>query len=173
MQEESTEKTISLSIKTAKLTAGILKKAMTMYLNRHSCKSSSKTTVKSGKMTVKELVGQNAGITNIEITDKNIKSFERIARKYGVDFALKKDNTQSPPKYLVFFKARDTDVITQAFKEYTQKTLNKGKRRQSLRKTLQNYIRRANEKNKQREEQKLLPEGQKQLPAPKKFERER
>ena len=71
---------------------------------------------------MKQLVGQDQGVTNIEITDKNIKDFERIARKYGVDFALKKDKTGDIPKYLVFFKARDADALTAAFKEYTAKT---------------------------------------------------
>ena len=75
-----------------------------------------------GKQTVKELVGQNQGVTNIEITDKNIKDFERIARKYGMDFALRKDRSGDKPKYLVFFKARDADALTAAFKEYTAKT---------------------------------------------------
>ena len=56
-----------------------------------------------GKQTVKELIGQNAGVSNIEITDKNIKSFEQVARKYGVDYALKKDTTGEKPKYLVFW----------------------------------------------------------------------
>ena len=52
---------------------------------------------------MKELIGQNAGVSNIEITDKNIKSFEQVARKYGVDYALKKDTTGEKPKYLVFW----------------------------------------------------------------------
>lgn len=56
----------------------------------------------TGKQTVKQLIGQNQGVSNIEITDSNIKSFERVARKYGVDFAVKKDRSVSPPKYLVF-----------------------------------------------------------------------
>lgn len=41
-------------------------------------------------------------MSNIEVTDGNIKSFERVARKYGVDFALKKDVSSQPPRYLVF-----------------------------------------------------------------------
>lgn len=49
---------------------------------------------------MKQLVRQGAGVQNIEITDKNIKSFEHVARKYGVDFALKKDTASG--KYLVF-----------------------------------------------------------------------
>ena len=44
-----------------------------------------------------------------------------VARKYGVDFALKKDTSGDIPKYLVFFKARDADALTAAFKEYTAK----------------------------------------------------
>ena len=55
--------------------------------------------------------------------DKNIKSFERVARKYGVDFALKKDPAQG--KYLVFFKARDADALNAAFAEYAGKSLNR------------------------------------------------
>ena len=41
-----------------------------------------------GKQTVKQLIGQNQGISNIEITDPAIKEFEKIARKYGVDYAV-------------------------------------------------------------------------------------
>ena len=60
------------------------------------------------------------GATSIEVTDNNIKSFERVARKYNVDFAVKKDKTVEPPKYMVFFKGKDADVITQAFKEFVK-----------------------------------------------------
>ena len=91
-----------------------------------------------GKQTVKQLIGQNQGVSNIEITDSNIKDFERIARKYGIDFALKKDRTGEIPKYLVFFKARDADALTAAFKEYTAKTDRK-KERPSILKKLQKF----------------------------------
>ena len=74
---------------------------------------------KCGKQTVKELVGQNQGVSNIEISDNNIKDFDRVARKYGIDYAVKKDKTGEIPKYLVFFKARDGDALNAAFREYT------------------------------------------------------
>ena len=70
---------------------------------------------------------QGAGVTNIEINDKNIKSFESVARKYGVDFSVKKDVSEKPPKWLVFFKGRDADAVTAAFKEYSAKQLKKSK----------------------------------------------
>ena len=81
-----------------------------------------------GKQTVKQLIGQNQGISNIEITDPSIKEFEKIARKYGVDYAVKKDRSCSPPKYLIFFKARDADALTAAFSEYTQKKVRNASR---------------------------------------------
>ena len=84
---------------------------------------------------MEKLMKQNCQLTNIEVTDGNIKSFEKYARKYGIDFSLKKDNSMSPPRYYVFFKARDVDVMTAAFKEYTGKQLSKGKK-PSIRKKL-------------------------------------
>ena len=71
-----------------------------------------------GKCRLRNWWGEGAGASSIEITDGNIKSFERVARKYNVDFAVKKDKTTEPPKYLVFFKGRDADAVAQAFKEF-------------------------------------------------------
>lgn len=112
MQEETTEKTIALSIKTTKLTGKVLMVALQKLVEKNKDKPP------SGKQSVKKLMGHNTGVSSIEITDQNIKSFERVARKYNIDFALKKDPTETPPRYLVFFKGRDVDVINQAFKEY-------------------------------------------------------
>ena len=83
--------------------------------------------VPRGKQTVAQLMDQKQGLTNIEITNRNIKSFERVANKYKIDFALKKDKSVDPPRYLVFFKAKDVDVMTAAFKEFSAKELIKMK----------------------------------------------
>ena len=128
MQEEVTQKTIALVIKTAKLDANVLKAAMRMYLN-HRRQKAQKT---HGKISVKKLVGEGVGVSSIEVTDGNIKSFERTASKYGLDFALKKDVSVEPPSYLVFFKGRDVDVMTAAFKEFSAKTV-KQKEQPSIR----------------------------------------
>ena len=124
VQEEAQQKTIALSIKTAKLTGRVLAKAISAALRKMK---QAKDAPHQGKQTVKQLARQNAGLSNIEITDGNIKSFERVARKYGVDFALKRDNG-SPPKWLVFFKARDADALTAAFTEFSRDTLKKADR---------------------------------------------
>ena len=55
MQEETTQKTIALAIKTSKLTASVLQKAMKMYLEHQKHKEPS-----HGKIPVKKLVGQGA-----------------------------------------------------------------------------------------------------------------
>ena len=120
MQEDIDHRAVTLAINATKITARVLKSAITKYLAHRKQKSRAAPT---GKQTVKQIVGQGQGVTNIEITDQNIKSFERVARKYGVDYALKKDMTGEKPRYLVFFKAKDTDALTAAFKEFTAKTL--------------------------------------------------
>lgn len=122
MQEEVESRTVTLAISTTRMTANVLKSAISKYLAYRKEKARQGPVKPCGKQSVKQLVGQDQGVSNIEITDKNIKDFERIARKYGVDFALKKDKTGDIPKYLVFFKARDADALTAAFKEYTAKT---------------------------------------------------
>ena len=136
MQDEVRDKSVALSIKVGKtggkLTADLLKWAMRRYLNQ-----SRNPQIHHGKQTVKQLVQQGAGVQNIEITDKNIKSFERVARKYGIDFALKKDPSEG--KYLVFFKAKDADALNAAFAEYTAKTLNRDPKKPSLRAQLSHF----------------------------------
>lgn len=126
MQEEVENRTVTLVITTSRITASVLKEAMTKYLahckEKHLEKVRAGPVKPCGKQSVKQLVGQNQGVSSIEITDKNIRDFERIARKYGIDFALKKDRSGEKPKYLVFFKARDADALTTAFKEYSAKT---------------------------------------------------
>lgn len=91
-----------------------------------------------GKQSVKELIGQNQGVSNIEINDPSIKDFDRIARKYGVDYAIKKDRSCDPPKFLIFFKSKDADALTAAFNEYAGKKIQKAKR-PSLRQRLAHF----------------------------------
>ena len=122
MQDEINEKVVALSVKGAKLTAEMLQKAIKAMLAQAKKQQEKQP---HGKQTLKQLAKQNAGLSNIEITEGNIKAFEQTAKKYGIDFALKKDSTETPPRYLVFFKGRDADALTAAFKEFSAKKLNK------------------------------------------------
>lgn len=123
VQEETTQKTVALVIKGSKLSGRVLAKAIQEALRKIK---NNQNKPHHGKQTIKQLAHQNGGLSNIEITDGNIKSFESVARKYGVDFALKRDH-DSPPKWLVFFKARDADALTAAFTEFSRKALAKSK----------------------------------------------
>ena len=57
-----------------------------------------------------------------------IRGLERYAKKYGIDYAIRKDTSEVPPRYLVFFKAPDAEAFNSAFKEYSASLLNKDKR---------------------------------------------
>ena len=134
MQEEVENRTLTLVVSGTKFTGRLFKAAISKYMAHRREKKLEKQRSRDspvtpkGKQTVKQLIGQNQGVSNIEINDPSIKDFERIARKYGVDYAVKKDRSASPPKYLIFFKARDADALTAAFSEYTQKKVKKADR---------------------------------------------
>ena len=134
MQEEVENRTLTLVVSGTKFTGRLFKAAISKYMAHRREKKLEKQRSRDspvtpkGKQTVKQLIGQNQGGSNIEINDPSIKDFERIARKYGVDYAVKKDRSASPPKYLIFFKARDADALTAAFSEYTQKKVKKADR---------------------------------------------
>ena len=134
MQEEINHKTITVYIKGAKVTANTLKAALRAVLRareKHKqnvqrrealYQQEDDVAVNRGKRSLRDLQTEGSELSNIEITDENIKSFERYARKYGIDYALKKDKAADPPRYFVFFRARDVKTIEAAFKEYSEYT---------------------------------------------------
>ena len=125
MQEEVENKSVAISIKATKLTANVLKAALLKALEEMEKKQKNPKIYK-GKQSVKHLVRQGAGVSNIEITDGNI-----------IDFALKKDASTQSPRYLVFFKSKDADALTAAFREYSGKVVkSQSKEKPSIRKQL-------------------------------------
>ena len=121
IQEEINKKTVALVISASKMTGRVLQAAIREYLRQQQ---KNKNKGYQGKQTIKQLVESGAALSNIEITNKNIKSFEPVAKKYGLDYALKKDNSTKPPKYLVFFKGKDIDVIMLSQMRELAKTIN-------------------------------------------------
>lgn len=65
MQEEVTQKTIALSMKTGKLTAQTLQAALKKYL-QHRAKGPK---LHHGKQSLKQLKAHGAALTNIEVTE--------------------------------------------------------------------------------------------------------
>lgn len=140
MQEDIENRTVTLAINGGKLSARALKAAIVKLLthmkNQSYKKSQAHKDVKPcGKQTVKQLIGQNQGVSNVELDNPAIREFDRIAKKYGVDYAVKKVKGDKP-KYLIFFKAKDADAITAALQEYAKNRMDKEKR-PSIRKLLQ------------------------------------
>ncbi|MCQ2507320.1 MAG: PcfB family protein [Dorea sp.] len=184
MQDEVNDKTLNLCIQAGRITAGVLKAAMRKYLNdqerQKNMKLQKKNAAKTeaaktkardkaqkkidakkprGKMSMKQLMDQKVELKNIPITDQNIKSFDRIARKYGIDYSLKKDVNANPPRYMVFFKAKDVDVMTAAFKEYAGVSMKKKVKKPSVKKKLVKTMQRK-AKQRQRVKQKQKSRGQ-------------
>ena len=150
MQEEVSDKTIALCVRTGRMTTDVLKSAMMMvirekyYRARYGVnrKDEHQVTV-HGKKSMKQLMNEGSEISNIEITDNNIKSFEKVARKYHIDYSLKKDSSMDPPRYMVFFRAKDVDVMTAAFREYTGLSMSKEQKKsvtQKLQKAIEKTI---------------------------------
>lgn len=134
MQEEVENRTLTLMVNGSKFTGRMFKAAIAKYMAhrkevKHQKQQKRDTPViPHGRQTVKQLIGQNQGVSNIELTDPSIRQFDRIARKYGVDYAIKRDRSSSPPKFLIFFKSRDADALTSAFNEYVGKKVKKASR---------------------------------------------
>ena len=78
-----------------------------------------------GRQSVKKLMGHGATTNSIELSG-DTKAFDRVARKWNVDYAFYKTG---PDKYLLFFKSGQADAITACFSEYSRKVLNKSKSR--------------------------------------------
>ena len=118
--ESGAKKTIDISIKAEKMTADVLKSALQKFMSGKA--------EKKGRMTYKQLQEKSLSkLDSIEVSDRNIGNFLKTARKYDVDFALKRDKSTQPPTYHVFFSAAKTEDFKRAFSEYLGK--GQGKKR--------------------------------------------
>ena len=122
MQEEVEHKTVNFAISSTKLTARTLLRGMQFLLRQYDKHAS------QGKQSMKRLMQQNRGVTNVEIQKTGIKNFDRYAKRYHIDYAIQKDLSTTPPRYMIYFKAQDTDALSAAFKEYSASVLDKSKR---------------------------------------------
>jgi hypothetical protein len=135
LQEDIQNKSVVLTTKVAKLTGRGLAKLMRAALRKIK---QSRNAPSEGKQTVKQLA-QGGSLQNIEISDDNIKAFEPFARKFGVSYALQRDNTESPPKWLVYFRAKDADALTGAFKAFSAKMVTREKAKPSVKDTMHKF----------------------------------
>mgnify|MGYP000776792030 CR=1 FL=1 len=135
MQEEVEQRTLTLVINGTKFSGRVLKSAVSKFVAFCRNQKAKKVNVHpKGKQSVKQLTRQGQGVNTMEIADENLRQFERIARKYGVDYAVRRDKDAEPPRFLLFFKGRDADAISAAFKEFLSTKERKSERPSVLQK---------------------------------------
>lgn len=135
MQEDIENKTLSLMINTGKLTERTLATAFMKALKYSWSKVKEHQQARpQGKQSVKKLIGQNQGVDQTELADRQeAKSFDRYARKYGVDYAIRRGRAEDgASRYIVFFKARDRAAIDQAMRAYANDFLDRKREKQTM-----------------------------------------
>ena len=137
MQQEVEEKSVQFAVRTGQMSANALLKCL-IAVKRHLDEKMKNKAITDdrphGRQSVRDLIGQGEGVTRVDLDKEGIRDFHKIAKKYGVDYAVRKVKGDNP-KYVVFFKGRDQDAIKSAFTEFMDKQVKK-KNRQPLRKQL-------------------------------------
>lgn len=102
---------LDLCIQAEKMTRATLLSALKDFMAHKS--------TKKGKTTYSHLVQEAHGkLESIEVTESNIKDFQKVAAKYDINFALKRDKSTQPPTYHVFFASASAKNFNKAFTEY-------------------------------------------------------
>jgi hypothetical protein len=161
VQEEINHRSVVVTVTATKMTARVLAKALakvTRAMNGAKMRSNSPGKEKShgelkpGKVSVKELSANGKdGLQKIPVTDDNIKAFEPIARKYGITYALARDESETPPKWAVFFRAKDSDVLSVAFAEFTKKILTREEEHSSVLEAIREFAGKAHDRTRDRQ----------------------
>ena len=126
IDEEISRSTIAISVRASKL-RGLA------YALGEAAKKIRKSQAPQGKQTVKQLLRHGGEASAIDLPGR-AKDFDRVARRWGVDYAIKR---VEKGKYLLFFKAKQADAITGCFSEYSRRMMNRGRdRRVPLREQL-------------------------------------
>ena len=124
MQEDIERRTVAVSVTAAKLTGRVLAKAL-MAAARQIQKKHRAAQTPHGRQSAKKLMNHGVATSTIPL-DGDTRLFDRVARKWNVDYSFHKTG---PKKYLLLFKARQADAITACFSEYTKRVMAKTKDR--------------------------------------------
>lgn len=122
IDEEISRSTIAISVRASKLTA----RSLAYVLGTAARKiRQAHNQAPQGKQSVKQLLRHGGEASAIDLPG-NARDFDRVARRWGVDYAIKR---VEKGKYLLLFKAKQADAITGCFSEYSRRMLNRGKER--------------------------------------------
>ena len=81
-----------------------------------SYSSNKNSELRHGKQTLKQLHQHNEGLSSVELKSPNLRKLRQSMKKYDIDFACVKDGRD---KYTLFFKGKNAEEMTHAFKRYT------------------------------------------------------
>ena len=129
INEELVSKSAEVGFRISNLTLDLILKGLDMAIKGLEKDKAVKTAgdpvkepktpeLKQGKQTLKQLHKHNEGAVPIELTDPNLRQLNRAMKKADIDFAVEKDGKG---KYTLYFKGKNADEMTTAFKKYTQK----------------------------------------------------
>ena len=135
MQEDIERRTVAVSVTATKLTGKVIARALAAILRKIQ-KEQRKGQAPQGRQSVKKLMNHRAATSTIPL-DGDTRLFDRVARKWNVDYSFHKTG---PNKYLLLFKSGQADAITAAFSEYTKLVMARAKdRRPPMREQLQRF----------------------------------
>ena len=153
MQEDIERRTVAIVMTTSKFTSRTLAQACQSALRQIRTIGQNKE-LPHGRQSVGKLMDHGVNTNTIPL-DGSTRMFDRVAKKYNVDYAFEKI---APKKYLLCFKAGQADMITHCFSEYV-KRVTKQQQRPSMKKRMEHYTEKANRDNKSREHERTRGRG--------------
>lgn len=152
MQEQVERESIAIMVKASKLTAQALAKVLKFTVERIK-ENRGKAQPLQGKQSVKSLMKHGVPTSTIPI-EGDAGLFERVARKWNVDYAFHQTDKD---KYLLLFKSGQADAITEAFTEYSKRVMKRANQRPPVKeemKRAEEKAKRENAKNKERKRER-------------------
>ncbi len=125
MEQEVNMKIACIAIQTTESAGKAFTRAMKGFIERQTDGLHNNKGDKSehkellGKMVkIKDLRKDGSQIEFVDMGEDELKDFRKYARKYGVSYSMEKNNESDPPTYLIYFKAKDSQLITKAISSY-------------------------------------------------------
>jgi len=137
LQEQVERESLAISVNAAKLTGRVLAK-VAMFALEKAKEQYAESQTPHGKQSVKKLMNHGVATNSIALDGGKDETalFDRMARKYNVDYAFHKVDEG---KYLLFFKSNQADAITACFSEYSKHVMEKDTGKPSILKQLEKF----------------------------------
>jgi len=137
LQEQVERESLAISVNATKLTSRTLAAAL-MAMGKKINEKYNEAQTPHGRQSVKKLMNHGVATNSIALDGgkRETELFDRMARKYNVDYAFHK---VEPGKYMLFFKANQADAITACFSEYSKRVMTQGTKKPSIMQQLEKF----------------------------------